>query len=438
MIRKAILLLLLASVPARGQEPSPERVRWMGENALTVRSIQPADEDFSDLMPLARLIGTARVVQLGESTHGDGSTFHAKARLIRFLHQVMGFDVLAWEAGIVDVQRIDAAIREGLPAKEAASRGLYRVWANAAEAMPTLEYVRSTQGTARPIDTVGFDCRVSRPEVRAEHYPKRVFDFFDRLDPALISKKEREDFTAMSVGLVPADYYNQPGPRTYNRELPKRLVETIDRRRAELLVHHGPREIDYLRQTLVSLMNMDKALGSGVQGEAPPEGYTRDAAMAENLMWWLNGPLEDRKVIVWAHNYHVMMGFPVPDAEAFALSKGRSQGGPMGRFLRRDLKEDVYTIGFLSHGGRWSDMDDSVKEIPPPPPDSLEALFHAVGRPYLLLDMRRLPADHWLRQRWHANAMFHEPTSSIWPDRFDAFFFIDTQQPTTPMIPLQK
>ena len=435
---RTFLLLLLVSVPALASEPNPERVRWVEENALAVRSIQPADEDFSDLMPLARLIGTARVVQLGEATHGDGSTFHAKARLIRFLHQVMGFDVLAWEAGIVDVQRVDAAIREGLPAQEAARRGLYRIWANFAEAMPTLEYVRSTQGTARPIDTVGFDCRVSQPDVRAEHYPKKVFAFFDRLDPALISKTEREDFTAMSVGLVPADSYNQPGLRSYNRELPKRLVETIDRRRAELLVHYGPREIDYLRQTLASMTNMDRALGSGDPKDMPAEGYTRDAAMAENLMWWLNGPLQDRKVIVWAHNYHVMTGFTVPDAEAFALSQGRTQGGPMGRFLRRDLKEDVYTIGFLSHGGKWSNMDDTVNAIRTPEPDSLEALLHAVGRPYLLLGMRRLPAGHWLRERWPANFLFHEPTSSIWPERFDAIFFIDSQQPTTPLTPLQK
>lgn len=432
MIRKpALLVLLLACVPALAQEPSPERVRWVAENALAVRSIDPADEDFSDLMPLARLIGTARVVQLGEATHGDGSTFHAKARLIRFLHQVMGFDVLAWEAGIVDVQRVDAAIREGLPVQEAAKRGLYRIWANSAEAMPALEYVRSTRGTARPIDTVGFDCRVSRPDVRAEHYPKRVFDFFDRLDPALISKKERDDFIAMSVGLVPADYYNQPGLRTYNRELPKRLVETIDRRRAELLVHYAPREIDYLRQTLVSLMSMDRALGSGAKDDRPTEGYSRDTAMAENLMWWLNGPLKDRKVIVWAHNYHVMMALPVPGVEA--LLETLTQAGPMGRFLRRDLKEDVYTIGFLSRAGKWTDIDDTVHEIPAPQPGSLETLLHAVGRPYLLLDLRRLPAGHWLREPWPANALFHEPTSSVWPDRFDAFFFIDTQQPTTPL-----
>ena len=52
-------------------------------------------------------------------------------------------------------------------------------------------------------------------------FPASIFEFFDRLDPALISKQERADLTAMSVGLVPADYYNKPGERRYNRDLPR-------------------------------------------------------------------------------------------------------------------------------------------------------------------------------------------------------------------------
>src|SRR5258708_6197993 len=41
--------------------------------------------DVSDLRPLARAIGDARVVLLGEQTHADGTTFVAKTRLVRFL-----------------------------------------------------------------------------------------------------------------------------------------------------------------------------------------------------------------------------------------------------------------------------------------------------------------------------------------------------------------
>jgi erythromycin esterase len=400
---KALALLVFVALPAFGQVP--------------VRSIDPADGDFSDLMPLVQAIGKARVVQLGEATHGDGATFLAKARLIRFLHEVMGFDAIAWEAGIADVRWLDEALRAGLPSPEASKRALYDAWQNR-EVMPTLDYVRASQGTDRPITIVGFDCRVSRADVRAELYPKRIFDFFDRLDPALISKKEREDFTAMSVGLVPADYYNKPGLRQFNRELPKRLVETIDRRRDELLIRYPPREIDYIRQTLVSFLAMDRALGPG---DKPMfEGYTRDTAMAENLLWWLNGPLKDRKVIVWAHNYHVMNDFYFAVPEEMR----KSNQGPMGRFLKEALGSDLYTIGFTAFSG--ASLDPETNGPAPVKPGDLETELHGLKRPWLFLPTPRKTIS--------ASFYFNEPGQTVdWSRIYDGVFFLDEQKPATPL-----
>src|SRR6185436_14530644 len=217
--------------------------------------------------------------------------------LIRFLHQKMGFDAIAWEAGIADVPFLDAALRTDVPLPEAAAQALYGIWSRNREVMRTLEYVRASWRTPHPIEIVGFDSRISIPKNRGERWPAAVFELFDRLDPKLLSTQERADLTAMAVGLVPADYYEKPGPRSYNRELPKRLVATIDARRGELLAYWPPRQIDYIRQTLQSLMGMDRALTGNAMGPGP-DGYSRDTAMAENLLWWLNGPLKDLADVV--------------------------------------------------------------------------------------------------------------------------------------------
>src|SRR5207248_6952503 len=76
-----------AGTPREPAGPSDSRSDWLKKRALSVRSIDPADDDFTDLMPLRDFIGNARVVQLGEQSHGDGAAFLAKARLIRFLHE---------------------------------------------------------------------------------------------------------------------------------------------------------------------------------------------------------------------------------------------------------------------------------------------------------------------------------------------------------------
>jgi len=427
----AALTLILCAVPAVAEPAADdERVRWLMDNAVAVRSIEPGDEDFSDLMPLAPILGNVRVVQIGEASHGDGATFLAKARLIRFLHQKMGFDVIAWEAGIADVPFLDAALRSDVPLPEAASQALYGIWSRTREVMQTLEYVRSSWRTPHPIEIVGFDSRISIPKNRSERWPAAVFEFFDRLDPKLISAQERADLTAMAVGLVPADYYEKPGPRSYNRELPKRLVATIDARRSELLTWWPPRQIDYIRQTLQSLMGMDRALPPDVT-KPGPEGYTRDTAMAGNLLWWLNGPLKDRKVIVWAHNYHVMKNFFSQEIEDQEKAAGRSLSGPMGRFLNESLGREMYTIAFLSHHGRSGWVDDEPSELPAASFDSLQTLFHATGRPYLFVDLRRVPADHWLRDERTATFNEYEPMALDWTRVYDGVFFIDEQRPPT-------
>jgi erythromycin esterase len=429
--KSAILVAALLVAGAAFGEERDERVRWLAEHVVTVRSTAPADEDFSDLQPLVAMIGNARVVALGEVTHGDGATFLAKARLVRFLHQKMGFDVLAWEAGFFDVPLMDAALRSDIPLEEAAKRGLYRMWRTSQEVQPVLAYVRETQATTRPIENVGFDCRVTTEASRSELFPASIFEFFDRLDPALISKQERADLTAMSVGLVPADYYNKPGERRYNRDLPRRLVSVIDQRRSDLLVRASPREIDRIRQSLVSLMNMDRALGGQAGTARGEDGYSRDTAMAENLLWLLDGPLKGRKVIVWAHNYHVLRDLQFPGAAEILDKQGKPFAGPMGRHLAKVLGRDLYVIGFLSHHGRYGEPQEAPTEIPPAAPDSLESLLHATGKPRLILDLRGLPGDHWLRSPLASGLYFYESQPSDVPRLFDAVFFLDEMTPST-------
>jgi erythromycin esterase len=150
--------------------------------------------------------------------------------------------------------------------------------------------------------------------------------------------------------------------------------------------------------------------------------------MAENLLWWLNGPLEDRKVIVWAHNYHLLRDVSFPNA-APAL-KASPAMGPMGLHLARVLGRDLYVIGALAHHGSDGAAGEKTAEIPVPAPQSLEGLLHAVGKPRLLLGLRDLPADHWLRAPIATGLYFYEPQVTDVPRLYDAVFFLDEMTPS--------
>ena len=74
--------------------------QWVRSNHYTVRSLTSTRTD--DLQFLKKVIGNRRLVQLGESGHGVREFNIAKVRLIRFLHEEMGFDVIAFESGLFE------------------------------------------------------------------------------------------------------------------------------------------------------------------------------------------------------------------------------------------------------------------------------------------------------------------------------------------------
>jgi erythromycin esterase-like protein len=70
-----------------------------------IRNGSATDTSFADLEFLRQEIGSARIVFLGEPTHGEGNVFEAKARLVQFLQQRMGFTTLGMESGFYEMHK---------------------------------------------------------------------------------------------------------------------------------------------------------------------------------------------------------------------------------------------------------------------------------------------------------------------------------------------
>ena len=152
-MRTAFLFLLALGFggtrPASAQPATPLLVH-------AVRSINPADADFRDLEFLAQEIGAARVVMLGEPTHGEGNVFEAKIRLLRFLQEKMGFTTVAFESGFYDLHRAQQALEAGKTAQEALGNSVFPVWTSTQEFQGLLPLVG--KGKLR---VAGFDPQLS-------------------------------------------------------------------------------------------------------------------------------------------------------------------------------------------------------------------------------------------------------------------------------------
>ncbi|MCY8918823.1 hypothetical protein MOE20_20605 [Bacillus atrophaeus] len=91
---------LTASVQAAaGEKDIKHWERWIKRNA---HPIEMSDSSQKDLRFLKNVLKDKRIVQLGETTHGAAEMNQTKVRLIKYLHEHLGYDVIAFESGFSD------------------------------------------------------------------------------------------------------------------------------------------------------------------------------------------------------------------------------------------------------------------------------------------------------------------------------------------------
>jgi erythromycin esterase len=410
-----------------GNDP---RVAWLRQNASRIRSIDPADTVFDDLSALRAAIGDARVVFLGESSHGDGATFLAITRLIKFLHQRMDFDVFVWESGLYDVGKAWTLIQAGVPATTALRERVYALWSETQEVAPLLSYIEQEARSKHPLEVAGMDSKFSG---RAGGE-----GFSADLDSALVAQ-----------GLSGSRL--QPGSVLHSgflAMLPMVTQPTIDTAFIDSLVAlRRDFAAAMKRATVPGAAGWSRILGGleeharflQIQRELPrirPDTAEfirwynmRDVQMGRNLVWLAREKYQSRKIVVWAASAHLNYGSPNGAGRGFLSA---------GRLLKEVLGPQVYQIDFISHSG--SSFNPFMPEYgnkpfmiePTTKGVSLEDLLSTAGHRFAFLNLRQpAPGGQWLHEPLWARTQGHSPTNARWAEHTDAFFFIREMRPAS-------
>ena len=88
-----IVLLILLSCSCAEKSEEEQVIEWISENAIQISTVEPGN-GFEDLLPIGEMIGDARIVSLGEPTHGNREVFQLKHRIIEYLVKENGFQHL--------------------------------------------------------------------------------------------------------------------------------------------------------------------------------------------------------------------------------------------------------------------------------------------------------------------------------------------------------
>ncbi len=135
-----------------------EKVKELASITQPVQTINPADTNYQDLLFLKEKLKDVNIVMLGEQQHGDGSTFLAKSRLVKFLHKELDFDVLLFESNIYDCFRFWEDFSGDKKNKsDDFGQALFGHWANANETKDLQKYMVRNAKSSDSLSLAGFD-----------------------------------------------------------------------------------------------------------------------------------------------------------------------------------------------------------------------------------------------------------------------------------------
>src|SRR5262245_44825112 len=120
---------------------SSSQLAWLKANVVELKTVE-AENGFADLQRLKAMIGNARIVSLGEATHGTREIFQLKHRLTEFLASELGFSIFAIEANIPEAYRVNDYVLYGKGDPRELLRGMYFWTWNTEEVLAMIEWMR--------------------------------------------------------------------------------------------------------------------------------------------------------------------------------------------------------------------------------------------------------------------------------------------------------
>ena len=399
--------------------------------------------DLDDLAPLYKRIGDARIVMLGEASHGTSEYYTWRAQITKKLIEEKGFSIIAVEGDWPDCYRLNRYIKDYPGSGENAFEVLREfnrwptwMWANW-EMVALAEWLRQRNKDLPVNKKTGF---YGLDVYSLWESLESVMQYLQKTDPGALKTAE-EAFHCFEP------YRNDEG-RSYanaSQFVPELCREEVVRLLQQIQTRLPLYNTDYenvfsAEQNALVMVNAEKYYRAMIRG-GPHSWNIRDNHMADTLERLMNFHGDNSKIIVWEHNTHI------GDARATDMTdEGMYSIGELARLHHSD--RGVVLVGFGSFrgtvmAGRSWGAPMQRMSMPPAGKDSWEYLLHMAGAQDKLLLMDDFMKDTFMESHigHRAIGVVYNPeyekygnyVPSIMPFRYDAFIYIDETNALNPL-----
>ncbi|HEX6171628.1 MAG TPA: erythromycin esterase family protein [Chitinophagaceae bacterium] len=397
-----------------------------------------------DLKPLFDRIGDARIVMLGEASHGTHEYYTWRTHISKRLVEEKGFNFIAVEGDWPDCYRLNRFIKGYNPANKSAFNVLHGfnrwptwMWANW-EIVALADWLQSHNTGLAANQKVGF-------------YGLDVYSLWESME-SIMQYLRKTDVAALKVAEEAFrcfEPYRKEEGTSYARALQfvpelcqNEVVDLLKEVQRRLPQYNSDFEnVFSVEQNALISVNAEKYYRAMIHG-GPHSWNVRDRHMADTLDRLLKFHGKNSKAIVWEHNTHI------GDARATDMAdEGMYNTGELARMEHHD--KGVVLVGFGSYKGTviagksWGAAMQEM-ELPEAKNGSVEYLLHKSGNENKLLVMDDFMKNDVLMENHighRAVGVVYNPkyeqygnyVPTILPLRYDAFIYLDKTRALYPL-----
>lgn len=430
-----------AATPARVIQVRPKTSATLP--SLILRNSESFDApEAARLNALIERIGDARVVLIGEASHGTSEFYRLRAAITQRLVADRGFTIVAAEADWPDAARIDHYVRhrETTPSEWTAfARFPTWMWRNV-EVRDFVDWLHEHNKALDEPQRTGFyglDLYSLYNSVRA------VIDFLEDVDPELaaIARWRYGCLSPWEADPAAYGYAALTGKyRNCEQDVAQMLVELYEKRQ-DYAHKDGTRFLD-ASQNAALVANAERYYRIMYYGSRASWNL-RDTHMFDTLTRVLEAHGAGSKAVIWAHNSHI------GDAAATEMSARGEHN--IGQLCRQAFGDESYRIGFGTDRGTVAAASDwdgpmQVMRVRPSHAQSYERVFHLTEQPGLILPLRHnqnleVIGELAARRLERAIGVIYRPESELashyfeaeLPRQFDEYIWVDHSTAVTPL-----